>query len=72
MDILSPRNIAFRNSLFVPYHAPLKLGLSANITAIPLPTFYTTNETDLFIFDLFFSVRNPSIRGSSEYLTTDE
>ena len=29
-------------------------------------------ETDSFIFDLLFSERNPSIKESSVYLTTDE
>ena len=28
--MLLPKKIAFRNNLLVPYHEPLKLGLSAN------------------------------------------
>ena len=33
-----PKNIAFRNNLLVPYHVPLKFGLSANTTTLPVPT----------------------------------
>ena len=51
MFILSPRNNAFRNNLFVPYQAPLKFGLSENIIALPLPILETNNET----VDLIFS-----------------
>ena len=37
---------AFKNQLFVPYQAPLKLGLSANKTILPFPIALTTNDAD--------------------------
>ena len=47
-EIKFPKNKAFKISLFVPYQAPLKLGLSANIMALPFPTGLTTREAEGF------------------------
>ena len=47
-EILSPKNIAFKNNLFVPYQEPLKFGFSANNIALPEPTLLTIIEADFF------------------------
>ena len=41
-----PKNIAFRNNLLVPYHVPLKFGLSANTTTLPDPTLEIIIDAD--------------------------
>ena len=45
---LLQKNKAFKNNLLVPYHAPLKLGLSANRTALPLPIGLINIDADGF------------------------
>ncbi len=57
-----PKNKAFKNSLFVPYQAPLKFGLSANSITLPEPIGLTNKEADGFIkFSKLFLETNPSI-----------
>ena len=43
-----PRNNAFKNSLLVPYQAPLKFGLSANKITLPFPMGLTNKQADGF------------------------
>ena len=38
--------MAFRNNLLVPYHVPLKFGLSAKTITLPDPIFDTIKEAD--------------------------
>jgi hypothetical protein len=66
-----PKNKAFKNNLLVPYHAPLKLGLSANKTALPLPIALTNNDAEglIKLSKLFLDIK-PSIRGFSVYFAT--
>ena len=52
--MLSPKNIAFRNNLFVPYHVPLKLGLSANNITLPSSISETIKEAEPGIYFLLF------------------
>ncbi len=66
-----PKNRAFKNNLLVPYQAPLKLGLSANNIALPLPKGLTNNDADGLIKNSkLFLDTNPSICGFSVYFTT--
>ena len=66
-EMFWPRNIAFKNSLLVPYHVPLKFGLSAKIIALPDFTEETIKEEDPFILSfMFFLDTYPSICGFLE------
>ena len=56
----------------MPYHEPLKLGLSENITALPFPILDTNKEIVELSFFALLSVIKPSIKGSLVYLTTEE
>ena len=63
--MLLPRNSAFKNNLLVPYQDPLKFGLSANKTTLPLPIFETIRDADDFkYFSIFFFEIYPSMWGS--------
>ena len=57
----------------VPYHVPLKFGLSANTTTLPDPTLEIINDAapgiKSFLFD---SEIYPSMWKSFEYIATDE
>ena len=48
--MLAPKKMAFKKSLFVPYHVPLKFGLSAKSTALPDPMLETIKEAEPFMF----------------------
>ena len=50
--------MAFKNSLFVPYQLPLKLGLSANKTTLPEFILDTNKDADpgIKFFRLFFEI----------------
>ena len=56
----------------MPYHEPLKFGLSENNTALPFPILDTNKEIVELSFSALLSVIKPSIRGSLAYLTTEE
>ena len=66
-EIFCPRNIAFKNSLLVPYHVPLKFGLSAKIITLPDLTFETIKEDEpgILFFMLFLDIY-PSMWGFLE------
>ena len=49
-EILAQKKMAFKKSLFVPYHVPLKFGLSAKSTALPDPMLETIKEAEPFMF----------------------
>ena len=69
--ILSPKKSAFKNKRLVPYHDPLKFGLSAKRTTLPPPNLLTTKEAEGFRFSSkFFLVIKPSIKGLVEYFAT--
>ena len=54
--MLFPKNIALRNNLLVPYHVPLKFGLSAKRMTLPEPIFDTIIDAapgmNSFLFNL--------------------
>jgi len=49
-EMLAPKKMAFKKSLFVPYHVPLKFGLSAKSTTLPDPVLETIKEAEPFMF----------------------
>jgi len=70
---LFPKNNAFKNKRLVPYQAPLKFGLSANIIARPLPIGLTIKDADGFKNILRLSLEiYPSICGFLVYFATVE
>ena len=55
--------MAFKKSLFVPYHVPLKFGVSAKSTTLPDPKLETIKEAEPFMFfSMLFLRFRPRVR----------